>query len=432
METSHSTEPVDTIPKDLPRIGSVGVAILTMLFVAALAGLFLLGYLPHRRLQAEVNADAADGDDARPVVKVVFPIRQRDATNLDLPADIRAFQQTLIYPRTTGYLKRLLVDIGDRVQAGQLLAEIDTPEIDAQLNQARAAVQQARANLEKTRTDFALAQTTLQRYQDVGDGGVAKQQLDEKQAQLDQAKAGLDVAQANLAASQAEVQRLEALQGFEKIHAPFAGVISTRNYDIGALLSASAAGSGRELFQIDQIDTLRVFVNVPQAYAADIQAGRKAELLVRNYPGRSFEGTITRSAGSIDPTTRTLRVQIDVDNRENRLFAGMYGQLKFQISRKKPPLLVPTSALVYNADGLSLALVKDGRVRFQKVSTGRDLGTEIEIVDGLAGDEQVISNPGEQIREGYEVQVAAPARAGAGTPKPSPSASSGLRTRASG
>jgi RND family efflux transporter MFP subunit len=409
-------------PADLPKVGTAAVAGLALLFVVMLTGLFVLGYLPHRRLQAEFRAEAADGKDGRPVVNAVVPTRQNRATNLVLPADIQAFQHTSICPRTNGYLKRLLVDIGDRVHAGQLLAEIDTPEVDAQLNQARAAVEQSKANLEKARMTFALAQTTLRRYQDaVKSGGVAQQDFDEKSSQLDQARASLNVANAAVTFSQAEVQRLEALQGFEKVTAPFDGIICARNYDIGALLAATGTGSGKELFQIDQTDTLRVFVKVPQAYATAVQPGQKAALQVRNYPGRSFEGRVTRFAGSIDPTTRTLRVEIDVPNRENLLFGGMYGQIKLDVTNGQPPLLVPTNALVYNADGLSLAVVRGGKIHFQKVSTGRDLGAEIEILEGLAGDELVVSNPGEQIREGCEVQAVLTARGGAATSRPAPS-----------
>jgi RND family efflux transporter MFP subunit len=409
----------DGLRAGLPKIGTAGVALLAMLFVAMLSGLFVLGYLPYRKLQAEIRSEAAEARDERPVVNASVPKRQNVGTRLVLPADVCAYQQTKISPRTNGYLKRQGVDIGDRVKAGQLLAEIDTPEVDAQLNQARAAVQQSKANLDKAQMAFALSQTTLKRYQDaVKSGGVAQQDFDEKRTQLDQARGSLDVARATLVYSEAEVQRLEALQSFEKVTAPFDGVITARNYDLGALLSATTSGGGKELFQIEQNDRLRVFVKVPQAYASSVKAGQKAGLVVRNYPGRSFEGTVTRSTGSIDPATRTLRVEIDVENRENLLFAGMYGQVHFEIMQDRPPLLVPTAALVYNADGLSLAIVRGGKVHFQKVSTGRDLGMEMEILEGLVGDEMIISNPGEQIREGSEVQVVSAGGAIASTSRP--------------
>lgn len=410
---SSSAEPVEALHVDLPRIGSAGVAALMVLFVALLAGLFLLGYYPHRRLQNEILEDAAERALQKPLVTGVLPKLQEPAVDLVLPADILSFQQTLIYPRANGYLKRRLVDIGDRVEAGQLLAEIDTPEVDAQLNRARAEVQRAQADVEKSQLALSLAQTTLKRYEEASpSGAVAKLQLDEKQTECSQARSDLDLARASLASAQAEVQRLEALQSFERVTAPFAGVISKRNYDVGALLSSTTGGSGRELFQLDQVDTLRVFVNVPQVYAADVKLGQKTDLLVRNYPKRAFEGRITRVAGAIDADTRTLRVQIDVANQDNLLYAGMYGQVRLRITWDKPLLLIPTSALRFDAEGLSVAIVREGRVHIRKVLIGHDLGTEVEILDGLAGSDLVVANPGEHAREGIHVNVVTPASTG--------------------
>lgn len=402
-----NVEHAETLPTNLPRIGTGGALLMSLIFVILLAGLFLLGYRPYKTLKAEILADAAIAGEDKPVVSTMIPTRQERTTELVLPADIQAYQETAIYPRSNGYLKRFLADIGDSVKEGQLLAEIETPEIDAQLNQTRAAVQQAQANIEKAKMDLGLAQTTWKRYENVGAGGVSQQELDEKRTQLDQAKAGLNVAKANLVATQAEVQRLEALTSFKQVAAPFAGTIGTRNYDVGALLSPGNTGPGHELFQISRTDTLRVFTKVPQTYATLIEDGQPVELTVRNYPGRSFAGKVSRSAGSLDPSTRTLRVQVDVANRDNVLFAGMYGQLKFHITQDRPPLLVPSSALVYNADGLSLALLRNGKAHFQKIAVGRDFGTEMEILEGLTDTDIVIVNPGQSVRENVEVQIAA-------------------------
>ena len=266
--------------------------------------------------------------------------------------------------------------------------------------------QQAQAGIVKAQSNVTLADTTYRRYSDVLAGGVSDQDRDEKRAQLDQAKADLKVATANESAAKAEVQRLEAMQGFKNVTAPFAGVITARNYDVGALMSSSSTTTTKELFQLDQTNPLRVFVKVPQSHAAGIQQGQPAELLVRNYPGRAFAGSITRSAGSIDSATRTLRVEIDVTNADNLLFAGMYGQVRLRANQQQPPLLVPSSALIYNADGLSLAVAREGRVHFQKVAAGRDLGVEIEILEGLSDHDQVISDPSEQLKEGMEVELA--------------------------
>lgn len=395
------------LPTGLPRVGTGVVILATFAFAALLGGLFLLGYLPHAKRQKEVNADAAAVRDARPVVVVTFPTRQTDSPDLVLPGEVQAFQRTSIYPRISGYLKRQLVDIGDQVEAGSVLAEIDAPEIDAQLSQARANVQNMQANIDKTKSDLSIAKLTLDRYEDVANtSGVTQQQIDEKKAQYNQAQAGIDSAHATLKSAQAEVQRLESLQGFEKIVAPFKGTITARNYDVGALFSSTTSSGGKELFEIEQTDPLRVFVNVPQGYATTVKQGQSADLIVRNYPGRSFEGKVVRSAGAIDPNTRTLRFEVDVQNHEKLLFAGMYGQVRFRLDPSNPPLVIPVSALVYNADGLSVATIRDNKVHFKPVSVDRDLGNELEIAVGLSGDEWIVSNPGEHLVEGIEVQVA--------------------------
>ena len=333
----------DLLPKNLPRIGTLGVIALVVLFLVLLGGLFLLGYLPHQRMQRELNAEAAESGDVRPVASVITPKRQAQAATLSLPADVQPFQQTAIYARANGYLKKLLVDIGDRVKEGQLLTVIDTPEVDAQLAAARASAEQANAALDKAKVDLGLAQTTLEHYEGFAkSGGVTQQQLDERRTQFNQAKTALAGAEASVASAKAEVQRLEALQGFEKVTAPFAGVISARNYDVGALLSPGGAGSVRPLFQIDRVDTLRVFVNVPQGYATLVRPGPEGSAHgVRNYPARRFEGQVTRSAGAIDMATRTLRVEVDVANADGVLFGGMYGQVLFEVTQSNPPFLVP-------------------------------------------------------------------------------------------
>jgi RND family efflux transporter MFP subunit len=396
----------EMVPTNLPRIGIVAVLLLVVSFAALLAGLFVLGHRPVAERQKRALEQAANVSNARPVVSVARPRRQASSSELSLPANVEAFQQTAIYSRSSGYVRRLLVDIGDRVQADQLLAELDTPEINAQLSQAKATVQQAEASLDKAQVDLKLAESTLHRYDDVAlAGGVAQQELDEKRTQLDQARAGLNVAQANVEAARAQVQQLTALQGFARITAPFAGVITARNYDTGALLTPSNLSSTKPLFQMEQIDTLRVFVDVPQSYADSVKAGQQGQLQVRNFSGRSFSGAVVRSAGSIDASTRTLRVEIHVPNKDNLLYAGMYGQVRLQVTRDQQVLIVPASALVYNADGLSLATVQDGKVHFVKVTAGRDSGTEIEILDGLSGDDQVVTNPGEHIQENMLVDM---------------------------
>ena len=390
MSTSqeHGNVSIDNLPppspKKLKKLRAVAVGIVAVLFVG--------GLVPRLLSYSRSSADAQALINTLPHVDVALPKRAPTEGALSLPGDATALQSTALFPRTTGYMKKLLVDIGDKVVAGQLLAEIDSPEIDAQLNQAKGA-------LAKDESDFGLARDTLRRYEQFAkSGGVTRQQLDEKQSAFAQAQAALDSAKA-------EVERLSALQGFEKIVAPFPGVIVTRNYDVGALLSPTTAAD-KELFRIDRVDTIRVFVNVPQSYVGDIKGGQPATFSVRNYPGKEFVGSVTRTSGSLDTGTRTLRVQIEFPNLDGSLYAGMYGQVKIPLT-KVQPLTVPTSALQFDAEGLRVATVVEGKVHFKKVTVGRDFGTEIEVLSGIEGSEQVITNPGQRIIEGVGVQIIA-------------------------
>jgi RND family efflux transporter MFP subunit len=402
-----SSEHAETLAADLPQIATAKVLVGAGAFIGLLVGLFLVGYVPYRERHAQALKDAAAAASAEPVVNVVKPKAEDSATDLVLPGDVQALQYTSIFPRTNGYLKRLLVDIGDHVEANQLLAVIDTPEVDAQLDEDRANLEQAKVNLVKAQTDLNLAQVTLNRYESITDKrAVSQQDLDNARAQYESSKASVDVAKAAISSAQYEVQRLEVLQGFEKVWSPFAGTITARNYDIGALLAPAASGGARELFQIARTDTLRVFVNVPQEYAATVQTGQTADLLVQNYPGTRFAGHVVRSTGVVNPTTRTLRFEVDVPNPGNRLFAGMYGQVRFRVTQAEPPLLIPSSALIYNADGLSVAVVNDGKVHFQKVAVARDFGNELEVSEGLTSHETIVSNPGERLAEGLAVKTA--------------------------
>jgi len=401
---AHSAH--DEIPTDLPRIPTWGVIVAVIVLIMAFAGLFVLGWGPRQKRLAELRETTAAVEDARPLVQVALPQRSSKAKDLVLPADARAFQETSIFPRASGYLRKLHVDIGDRVKEGQLLAEIDAPDIDAELAQAKASLAQAQANLTKANNDFELSQTTLKRYQGFAQsGGVTQQQLDEKQAAFTEAQSAQAGGEANVKAADATVQRLTALQGFTKVYAPFAGTITARNYDLGALMTASST-AGRELFRIADTDTLRVFVNVPQAYVTSVRNGQSAFLSVRNYPGKEFTGTITRSTGALDPNTRTLRYEIDFANKDGTLFAGMYAQARLEVTDAQPPVVVPTSSLVFDASGTKVWVVEQGKVFPKDVNVGRDLGTDIEVSSGLKGDESVVTNPGDRLATGAEVAVA--------------------------
>jgi RND family efflux transporter MFP subunit len=280
------------------------------------------------------------------------------------------------------------------VKKGDVIAVISAPDTDADLEQAKA-------NLNQQETSYQLAVATEDRYRGlISVQGVTQQQLDQFHSTREQAKA-------NVGATAASVDRLKALVGFEKIIAPFDGVVTTRNYDVGALISATNIAPGQELFDLAEDDKLRVFVNIPQAYALLVKFNQPASLAFeRNYPGRLFQGVVARSSGSLDPVTRTLHTEVDFNNDDpdHHIFPGMYGEVVFHIQRDHPVLTVPTSALLFEADGKQVAIVNSSnKIHFQKIVPGRDFGTEIEVIDGLKGDENIVANPSEQLTEGLAV-----------------------------
>jgi RND family efflux transporter MFP subunit len=390
--------------------------------VGAFAGLFFLGWVPHRQRMAELDKETTAATESKPLVEVARPRQATPAFDIRLPADTRANQETPIFPRANGYLKRLLVDIGDRVKEGQLLAEIDIPDLDAQLNEAQAAVTQAKANVAKGQDDYALAKATVARWEALSTtpGAVSPQQLDERRAAAAQAGSALEALKANVAAAEATVQRLASLQGFAKVTAPFSGVITARNYDVGALMNSSGSSNGQPLFRLADTDTLRVFVNVPQPYVSQVQPGQPVKINVRNQPGRDFEGTVTRSAGALDPTNRTLRYEVMVPNKEGLLYAGMYAEVRVRVTQEAPPLMIPTSALVFDAGGARVWTVgPDNKVRSKSITVGRDFGTDMEVEKGLAATDQIVTNPGARLTDGLEVTPRVPA-ATASTDQPNP------------
>lgn len=395
MKSTEST------PPDLPKFSTRTVATIAGAMVLAMAGLFILGFWPrHKRIEERESMARAVRD--RPmVVQAVQPESTTRPIELALPADIRAYASTALYARTNGYLASWTVDINDRVKKGDVLAVISAPDTDAELEQAVAALNQQQTN-------HRLAVATEERYRGlIAIRGVTQQQLDQFYSTREQAAAGVSSAAA-------AVDRLKALVGFEKIIAPFDGVVTARTYDVGALISASNIGPGQELFQLAEDDRLRVFVNVPQAYALLLKFGQSVGLVLeRNYPGYKFVGTVARSTGSLDPSTRTLRTELDFKNDDpnHRLYPGMYGEAVFSLQREQPVLTVPTSALLFEAEGKEVAVVgPDNKVHLQKIVPGSDFGTEIEVISGLTGQERIVANPGEQIVEGLVVTPAAPGK----------------------
>jgi membrane fusion protein, multidrug efflux system len=374
------------------------------------AVLFAIGLVPRLVLQDHLAADAAAARDQLPIVATASPRRADAAFELPLPGTLEAILETGIWARTDGYLRSRSVDIGDRVTQGQLLAEIDTPEIDQQLQQAIAVRDQDRAHVVRFEADLALARTTLERFLAAGVGAVSKEQIDQQRAAETDAEKIVDAGRATVNADEANVQRLLELQSFQKVYAPFDGVVTVRNVDPGSLISAGSTSGTTELFRIAQVDMLRVFVFVPQSYAPDIQVGQKASVSLRERPDQTVMGTVTRTAGAVDPSSRTLRTELEVPNPDGLLLAGSYATVHFQIAQSPPALLVPSSALLVDAQGMRVAVVDgDHRLHYRPVQIGRDYGQEVEVLSGVAESEILATGLSAAIGDGSAIEIAKPA-----------------------
>jgi len=332
-----------------------------------------------RHLQQRSKQENFTKQTTQLTVNVVNAQRDRKPKELILPGTFQAFQETTIYPRSNGYVKAWKVDIGDNVVKGQLLAEIETPEVDQQLAQAKAA--------------YDLANVTADRWRDLAAKKVvSKQDYDEKES-------AKRTAQANF-------EQLEQLQGFKQILAPFSGKISARNIDVGTLVTAGTGNSGTPLFRLVQSDPLRVYVYAPQANAPSIRQDLAAKTLVQEFPGQEFEGTVTRTAGALDPASRTMQVEVQVPNHEGKLYAGMYGEVKFLLADENAPIVVPANTFLFRTEGPQVAtVVKGNRIHWQTIHVGRDFGTQLEVLDGLTENAKVVINPTDDLREGVQVQV---------------------------
>ena len=345
--------------------------------VTVLAFLVTIGVW--RRVQERGQEKAFTKQATQLEVNVVTAQRDRKPKELILPGTFQAFQETTIYPRANGYVKSWKVDIGDNVVAGQLLAEIETPEVDQQLAQAKAS--------------YEIAKVTADRWRDlVGKNVVSKQEYDQNEKAYEGARANYE--------------QLQKLQGFQQIIAPFGGKISARFVDVGSLVTAGSGTSGTPLFGIVQSDPLRVYVYAPQENAPSIHDGLVAKILVQEFPGQDFDGTVTRTAGALDPQSRTMQVEVQVPNHEGKLYAGMYGQVKFLLADENAPIVVPANAFLFRTEGPQVAiLVNDNRIHWQNIHVGRDFGTNLEVLDGLTENTKVVINPTDDLHEGIQVQV---------------------------
>ncbi|MGH9702894.1 MAG: efflux RND transporter periplasmic adaptor subunit [Candidatus Acidiferrales bacterium] len=335
-------------------------------------------------------------DLAIPTVAVVHAKRGAPQQEIVLPGNIQAFTDAPIYARTNGYLRKWYVDIGAHVKAGQLLAEIDTPEVDQQLQQARADLNTAQANAR-------LSSITAERYEGLKNTeSVSKQDVDNAIGDYEAKKAMVQSAQHN-------VDRLQQLQGFAKIYAPFEGVITARNTDIGALIdSGSSGGAARELFHIAATRQLRVYINVPQAFSQAAKPGLITTLTLTEFPGRTFQGKLVRTADAIDMSSRTLLVEVDVDNPKGELLPGAFAEVHLQIPTRTSTFIVPVSSLIFRSEGMQIAKIADDHAVLTRVVIGRDFGSEVEIISGVNGDEQIINSPPDSLVDGEKVRVATP------------------------
>jgi len=357
-------------------------AVVTGVLVVVLLG--LAGLLPRLHLWHRLAGEAQVEHDKVPTVTTARPQRAPAMVDVALPGTTEPLLTTGIYARTDGYVKARYVDIGDHVAQGQLLAEITAPEVDQQLRQAEATLAEAKANVVRLMADLHLAHTTLDRFVKIGVGAVTQQEIDERAAGAETAQKAVDAAQSAVAATQADVDRLRDLQGYQRVYAPFAGIITARNVDPGSLISAGSTTVTTQLFTLAQVDTLRIFVYVPQAYAFDVRPDQTAKVALREEPDRVFQGTVTRTAGAIDPGSRTLLTEVQVPNRDGALLSGSYVTVHFALQRGDPPLVIPAPALQVNAEGSRVAVVDAaGTLRYRPVTLGRDYGDRIEVLSGL-------------------------------------------------
>ena len=386
---------------------------------AVFAALFLAGVVPRLVLRHRLRTDADAVRTRLPMVSTTNPRRAPEVLEIPLPGSMEAILETGIWARTNGYLKARYVDIGDRVRKGQQLADIDTPEVDQQLMQAIATMNQDKANVVKFEADLALARTTRQRYVVAGPGTVSKQQIDERTSAVTDAEKVVDAGRATVNADEANVRRLLELQSFQKVYAPFDGVITVRNVDPGSLITAGSTTGTTELFTLAQVDILRIFVFVPQSYAPDIKVGQTADVSVRELPGRVFQGTVARTAGAIDATSRTLLTEVHVPNPDGLLLSGSYATVRFKVQRPNPSLIVPQSALLIDAKGVRVALVDaDGTLHYRSIQIGRDFGNDVEVLSGVDTTDVLATGLAANIAEGSRVDIAKPANTTTGAAKP--------------
>lgn len=384
----HQRRQQDHQHRQTRRKGYLLAAVLGFIFVV-IAAIGIGMRLSERHALAKETEEIAI-----PSVEVVHPTVEPPQSELQLPSTLQAYIESPIYARTTGYLGHWYKDIGSKVKKGELLADIETPEVDQELLQSRAARDQAEAQLK-------LAQSSAKRWENLQKmDAVSQQETDERSSSYIQGEASLNAAQAN-------VRRLEQLESFKHIYAPFSGVITTRNTDVGALVNAGNTGPNQELFIVAQIDPIRIYVNVPEADSPSIHKGVQVDIQVSELVGEHFTGSVVRTAEAIDPATRTLNTEIDVPNPKGRLLPGSYAQVHLKLNQQMQRLTVPSNALLFRAEGARAAVVSGGsKVELRPVAIGRDFGNTVEILSGLEQSDAVVVSPSDSLENGELVRVA--------------------------
>jgi RND family efflux transporter MFP subunit len=425
MMNERETESAETCASAQPNRPRRMALIWVGAAVLLLAGLFMLGYWP-RIERARMLAASAQASRKELLTVTVVQVKESPGeVSLELPGNIQALTETALFARADGYVKRRLADIGDRVKDSQLLAEIESPELDQQIREARATLQRALASLRQSeavlaqaKANLGLAEVTAQRWLTLaGKGVLSRQDGDEKQAALnarkadvDATEAGVEAARENIAANEAMLQRLLELQSFRQLRAPFAGVVTARNIDVGSLVSAGSGSSARELFRVAQAHALRVFVSVPQSEVPGIKPGLSCNIEVEEYKGRKFPGKVMRTANALDISSRTLLTEIQVANPSNTLLPGMYATVHFQI-RRAPSLMIPSPAFRNTQKGPMVAVLRQGNsVHLAPIKLGRDYGTQVEVLEGLQVGQKLIVGWTDEVKEGAKVKPVAAAK----------------------
>ena len=413
------TQPVDTQVKEQKATGSKSLVIGGS--VAVVLALLAVGIVPRISRDHEAIAATAESPVIHPVVTVVHAKMGDPTSELRLPGNIQPLYSASIYARTEGYLQKRFVDIGAHVKAGQLLATISSPEVDQQLLQAKATVaqssasmQQARAALQQAKANEELARLTKERDLPLGQQHAISQQIvdeatqayDARVADVAAAQANITAAEASVTANQANVSRLVQLQEFERVVAPFDGIITARNVEQGDLVTTGSAGAGKPLFAIAQSGTVRIQVDIPQSQSINVQDGQSATVVVNEHRDRSYTGKVVRSANALDDAARTMRAEVQVDNRDSSLLPGMYADVRFTLPEQHAVLMIPTSALVIDQKGQHVVSIHNGHtVHFAPVVIGRDMGTQVEILSGLQSTDTLVAAPSDLLYEGQEVTV---------------------------